>query len=120
LLAILGGEMDFVGPRPLQPSTVAGFGKLGALRGQVRPGLTGWAQVNGNTRLSEREKLALDIWYIDHRSVALDVWIVFLTAATILRGESRSAKHIVSALSHLHGRAGDASTEVPLERSASS
>ena len=92
LLAILAGDMNFVGPRPLQPATVATFGALGRVRCQVRPGLTGWAQVNGNTRLSDVEKLALDIWYIDHRSAALDMRILLLTAATLLRGEKRQCE----------------------------
>jgi lipopolysaccharide/colanic/teichoic acid biosynthesis glycosyltransferase len=116
LLAILRGDMNFVGPRPLQPSTVAVFGTLGAVRGKVRPGLTGWAQVNGNTRLSDPEKLALDIWYIDHRSAKLDAWILLLTAVTVLRGERRSMKHIASALAHLHVRTDDACADVRLGR----
>ncbi|TGQ42016.1 sugar transferase [Mesorhizobium sp. M00.F.Ca.ET.216.01.1.1] len=103
-LAILAGEMDFVGPRPLQPATMAAFGPLGMVRCRVRPGLTGWAQVNGNTRLSDTEKLALDIWYIDHRSIALDARILLLTAATLVRGERTRANHIAAALAHLRAR----------------
>jgi lipopolysaccharide/colanic/teichoic acid biosynthesis glycosyltransferase len=103
-LAILAGEMNLVGPRPLQPSTVAAFGPLGIVRCQVRPGLTGWAQVNGNTRLSDFEKLALDIWYIDHRSLVLDARILLLTAATLVRGERTRADHIAAALAHLRAR----------------
>ena len=72
LLAVLFGELALVGPRPLLPATVNSFGALGRIRGSVRPGVTGWAQVSGNTLLSNDEKLALDIWYIDHRSLSLD------------------------------------------------
>ena len=120
LWAIFTGDMNFVGPRPLQPSTVAAFGALGIVRCQVRPGLTGWAQVNGNTRLSDGEKLALDIWYIDHRSAALDMRILLLTAATLVRGESVSAKHLASALAHLRSRSdGAAAGARPAPRTVS-
>ncbi|WP_265518348.1 sugar transferase [Nitratireductor luteus] len=87
LLAILNGDMNFIGPRPLPPRIVASFGHFGSVRNEVRPGLTGWAQVNGNTRLSDADKLALDIWYIDNHSAALDAWIILLTVVTVLRGE---------------------------------
>lgn len=105
LLAILAGDMSFVGPRPLKPETVVGFGRLGEIRGEVRPGLTGWAQVNGNTRLSDAEKLALDVWYVDHRSVALDVRILFLTAVTLVRGERVRRLPLAEAQAHLAIRA---------------
>ena len=104
LLMVLAGDMNFVGPRPLQPATIAAFGPLGEVRSQVRPGLTGWAQVNGNTRLSDVEKLALDIWYIDHRSIALDARILLSTATTLIGGESISAKTLAAAMAHLATR----------------
>jgi lipopolysaccharide/colanic/teichoic acid biosynthesis glycosyltransferase len=104
LLAILNGDMSFVGPRPLQPDTVAAFGALGHVRASVRPGLTGWAQVNGNTCLTDREKLALDIWYVDNWSRSLDARILLLTAAVMLRGERIQAKALRSAQAHLAAR----------------
>lgn len=106
LVAILNGDMSFVGPRPLQPDTVAAFGALGHVRSSVRPGLTGWAQVNGNTCLTDREKLALDIWYVDHRSRSLDARILLLTAAVMLRGERVREKALRSAQTHLAMRSG--------------
>jgi lipopolysaccharide/colanic/teichoic acid biosynthesis glycosyltransferase len=87
LLAIAKGEMAFVGPRPLLPATIKSFGRLGELRGAVPPGLTGWAQVNGNTRLSNDQKLALDLWYVQNRGWKLDALILVQTLLVVLRGE---------------------------------
>ncbi len=101
LLAILRGDMGLVGPRPLLPATVAGFGESGRRRGAVRPGLTGWAQVSGNTLLDDAEKLALDIWYLDHRSPMLDARILLETAATLLFGERIRPERVAAAMAHL-------------------
>ncbi len=113
LLAIAAGDMRFVGPRPLKPETIDGFGALGELRASVPPGLTGWAQVNGNTRLSNAEKLALDIWYVDHRSVALDARILVLTVATLLLGERIRPAALAEAERHLAGRVASVGGPVP-------
>jgi lipopolysaccharide/colanic/teichoic acid biosynthesis glycosyltransferase len=104
LLMVLKGSMNIVGPRPLRPATIESFGSLGRIRSQVRPGLTGWAQVNGNTRLSDAQKLALDIWYIDHRSVALDGQILLLTVWTVMFGERINADNLAAATAHLATR----------------
>ncbi len=98
--------MAFVGPRPLGLTTIAGFGELGRVRCRVLPGITGWAQVNGNTRLSNEEKLALDVWYVDHVSLRLDTRILFLTALTLISGEKRNDKHLKEARRHLAERYG--------------
>jgi lipopolysaccharide/colanic/teichoic acid biosynthesis glycosyltransferase len=87
LLLILRGDMALVGPRPLLPETIAGFGEAGRRRCMVAPGLTGWAQVSGNTRLDDSQKLALDLWYVDPRSTLLDLRILVETVAVALRGE---------------------------------
>ncbi|MBB3346786.1 MULTISPECIES: sugar transferase [unclassified Sphingomonas] len=95
---VLRGEMSLIGPRPLLPVTIAAAGEQGAARARVRPGLTGWAQVNGNTRLSEAEKLALDLWYIEHRGLRLDLEILFRTLLVAGGGgERRNADAIRSA-----------------------
>ncbi|SDD38257.1 sugar transferase [Paracoccus isoporae] len=86
---VLRGDMALVGPRPLLQSTVAGFGRLGEIRNSVPPGLTGWAQVSGNTRLSNAEKLAFDLWYVAHRRAGLDLRILAETLLVPLRGEVR-------------------------------
>src|SRR3546814_9484145 len=95
---IMKGDMSLVGPRPLLPDTVDDMGSDGIRRGLVRPGLTGWAQVNGNARLSGKDKLALDLWYIDHASVALDLRIILKTIGVVFAGErinrsERSEEH---------------------------
>lgn len=104
ILAVIRGEMAFVGPRPLPPEIVTGFGGAGLVRGAVRPGLTGWAQVNGNTKLTDAEKLALDVWYIDHRSAALDLAILARTVATIVCGERVDREAVRRAEAHLAAR----------------
>jgi lipopolysaccharide/colanic/teichoic acid biosynthesis glycosyltransferase len=90
LFNIFCGEMNFVGPRPLLPGTVAAMGDDGRLRGTVRPGLTGLAQVNGNTLLSTREKLDFDLRYVRERSLGLDARIIVRTLFVLINGEKRS------------------------------
>ncbi|KFG90467.1 UDP-phosphate galactose phosphotransferase [Sphingobium herbicidovorans NBRC 16415] len=84
---ILIGEMSLIGPRPLLPQTIAAAGKKGQLRCAVRPGLTGWAQVNGNSLLDDDDKIALDLWYIENRSLRIDLVILARTIGVALRGE---------------------------------
>jgi lipopolysaccharide/colanic/teichoic acid biosynthesis glycosyltransferase len=96
--------MSFVGPRPLPPDAIRDFGPLGRVRCAVRPGLTGWAQVNGNTLLTPSQKLALDLWYIEHRSFFLDLKIVLMTVRTILTGEKVNILNLRKAQMHLWHR----------------
>lgn len=76
---ILRGEMSFVGPRPLLMEYVPRYSPEQARRHEVRPGLTGWAQIHGRNHLSWEEKFALDVWYVDHASFRLDCLILWRT-----------------------------------------
>ena len=89
LVNVIRGEMSLVGPRPTIQVQVDQYTDRQRRRLDVRPGLTGWAQVNGNTLLSSHEKLALDLWYVDHCSLWLDLKILFKTADVVIRGEPR-------------------------------
>jgi lipopolysaccharide/colanic/teichoic acid biosynthesis glycosyltransferase len=104
LYNIIQGDLSFIGPRPLLPETIDAFGDAGRRRCRVRPGLTGWAQINGNASLSDEDKLALDLWYIDNRSLFLDLRIVFATIAVTLRGEWPNSANIEVARSHARRR----------------
>lgn len=92
LLNILRGEMAWIGPRPLLPSTIAAMGGAGERRCAVRPGLTGWAQINGNSLLSDEEKLSLDLWYVENCNPLLNVMIVLATIRVVIAGERVNRK----------------------------
>ena len=79
LINVLKGEMSLVGPRPLLMEYLPLYSPEQARRHEVRPGITGWAQVNGRNALSWEEKFKLDVWYVDNRSLWLDLKIIFLT-----------------------------------------
>ncbi len=80
---ILKGEMSVVGPRPLLMQYLPRYSQSQSRRHEVRPGLTGWAQINGRNRISWDEKLALDVWYVDNWSFLLDLKIILLTLISV-------------------------------------
>lgn len=88
---VLRGEMSLVGPRPLLMEYLPLYSPEQARRHKVRPGITGWAQVNGRNALSWEEKFKLDVWYVDHRSLWLDIKILWLTMRKVLVREGISA-----------------------------
>ncbi len=88
---VLKGEMSLVGPRPLLMEYLPLYSKEQARRHDVRPGITGWAQVNGRNALSWEEKFKLDVWYVDHRSFWLDLRILWLTLCKVMARDGISA-----------------------------
>ena len=90
LLNVLKGDMSLVGPRPLLMQYLGRYAPEQARRHEVRPGITGWAQVNGRNAISWEEKFRLDVWYVDHRSLWLDIKIIAMTIGKILKREGIS------------------------------
>ena len=88
---VLKGEMSLVGPRPLLMEYLPLYSREQARRHEVRPGITGWAQVNGRNALSWDDKFKLDVWYVDHRSLWLDIKILWLTVRKVVVREGISA-----------------------------
>lgn len=84
---VLRGDMSLIGPRPTLPEQVAHYSEHQRRRLEVRPGITGWAQVQGRNAITWPERIELDIWYIDHRTVGLDVRILALTVRNLFRRE---------------------------------
>ena len=79
LINVLKGDMALIGPRPLLPKYLSLYSSEQFRRHEVRPGITGWAQVNGRNNISWKKKFELDVWYVDHMSFLLDMKIFFLT-----------------------------------------
>jgi len=90
LINVLKGEMSLVGPRPLLMQYLERYTPEQARRHEVKPGVTGWAQVKGRNALTWEEKFALDVWYVDHRSFWLDLRIILLTVWKVLQQEGIS------------------------------
>jgi lipopolysaccharide/colanic/teichoic acid biosynthesis glycosyltransferase len=88
---VLKGEMSLVGPRPLLMEYLPLYTPDQARRHEVRPGITGWAQVNGRNAISWVDKFALDVWYVDHNSLWLDVRILWRTVRKVLVRDGISA-----------------------------
>lgn len=89
---VLKGEMSLVGPRPLLMQYLPLYSKEQARRHEVRPGVTGWAQINGRNTLSWEDKFKLDVWYVDNRSFWLDIKILLLTVKKVFVKEGISAE----------------------------
>jgi lipopolysaccharide/colanic/teichoic acid biosynthesis glycosyltransferase len=87
LLNVIKGEMSLVGPRPLLMQYLDRYSPFEARRHEVKPGITGWAQINGRNATSWDERFALDVWYVDHRSLRLDLKILLITVRKVIARE---------------------------------
>lgn len=92
LINVLKGDMALIGPRPLLPQYLPLYNKEQARRHEVRPGITGWAQVNGRNAISWAKKFELDVWYVDHCSFILDLRIIVLTIKKVFVREGISSE----------------------------
>jgi undecaprenyl phosphate N,N'-diacetylbacillosamine 1-phosphate transferase len=101
LLNVLKGDMSFVGPRPLLPAYLSLYSDSQKKRHWVKPGITGWAQVNGRNAISHTKKFELDVWYVEHQSLLLDIKILLLTVKKVFKKDG------VGALGFNEGKAFD-------------
>lgn len=106
LINVLKGEMSLVGPRPLLMEYLERYTPEQARRHEVRPGITGWAQVNGRNAISWEEKFNLDVWYVDNRSLWLDIKILWLTLGKVFKREGISQDGQVTAEKFMGSDAG--------------
>ena len=96
LVNVLKGDMALIGPRPLLPEYLPLYSSEQARRHEVRPGITGWAQVNGRNAISWTRKFELDVWYVDHCSFLLDLKIIFMTIKKVFVREGISSETSVT------------------------
>ena len=104
---VLKGDMSLVGPRPLLMDYLPLYSAEQARRHEVRPGITGWAQINGRNALSWEEKFKLDVWYVDNRSFRLDIKILWLTVRKVLMRDGISAAGEATMPRFVGSRVGD-------------
>lgn len=97
LINVIKGDMSLIGPRPLLPEYLPLYNDFQKRRHEVKPGITGWAQVNGRNLISWQQKFDYDIWYVDNISFLLDCKIVFLTIKKVFKREGISAENSISA-----------------------
>lgn len=91
LLNVIKGDMSLVGPRPLLVEYLSLYSATQQRRHEVKPGITGWAQVNGRNAISWKQKFTYDVWYVDNISLALDIKILFMTVLKVFKSEGISA-----------------------------
>jgi len=114
LVNVLRGEMSLIGPRPLPVDYLPLYSPEQARRHEVRPGITGLAQVSGRNALTWEEKFAYDVWYVDHRSWSLDLRILVRTLLTVFRGDGISAEGHATMHPFTGSPASQASATAPL------
>ena len=97
LLNVIKGDMSLIGPRPLLPEYLPLYNEIQRKRHEVKPGITGWAQVNGRNAISWQQKFEFDVWYVIHVSFLLDCTILFLTVKKVFKREGITSENSVSA-----------------------
>lgn len=97
LLNVIKGDMSLIGPRPLLPEYLPHYNDFQNRRHEVKPGITGWAQVNGRNAISWEQKFEYDVWYVNHFSFLLDCKIVYLTINKVFKREGITSENSVSA-----------------------
>ncbi|SFW25911.1 sugar transferase [Chitinophaga sancti] len=97
LLNVITGDMSLIGPRPLLPEYLPLYNEEQARRHDVRPGITGWAQVNGRNAISWQQKFSYDVYYVDHISAGLDLKILYLTFAKVAKSEGINGVNVATA-----------------------
>ncbi len=97
LINVLKGDMSLIGPRPLLPEYLPLYNETQKRRHEVKPGITGWAQVNGRNAISWEQKFEYDVWYVDHFTFLLDLKIVYLTIKKVFKREGITSENSVSA-----------------------
>ena len=93
LINVLKGEMSLIGPRPLLPEYLQLYNEFQKRRHEVKPGITGWAQVNGRNSISWQKKFKLDVWYVNNISLVLDIKILMLTILKVIKSEGVNQKN---------------------------
>lgn len=111
LLLVLAGRMSLVGPRPLPVAYLPRYSPEQSRRHEVRPGITGWAQVHGRNAISWEEKFAYDVWYVDNRSLWLDARILLMTVGTVLGAAGVSAAGEATVSEFMGAERGDGGVE---------
>ena len=96
LINVLLGDMSLVGPRPLLPQYLPLYNELQKRRHEVKPGMTGWAQINGRNAISWAQKFEYDVWYVDNLSIILDIKIILLTIKKVFIAEGISSKENIT------------------------
>ncbi len=96
LFNVLRGDMSLVGPRPLLPEYLSYYSPRQMRRHDLKPGITGWAQINGRNSISWEQKFELDVWYVEHADLWLDVKIIFLTLLAVVRKEGVNQSETVT------------------------
>lgn len=96
LINVIKGDLSMVGPRPLLPEYIPLYNKFQVRRLEVKPGITGWAQISGRNSISWQTRFELDIWYIDNLSLVLDIKILYLTIMKIIKREGINSSNVMT------------------------